>query len=107
MILEVAQFRLKPGSGPGFEAGVTKAVDLFRRAKGFRGLRLLKTIEDPDAYQLHVVWETLENHTVHFRESEDFREWRRLVGGFFAEPPKAVHCMETVAASPKPWSDHT
>jgi hypothetical protein len=28
---------------------------------------------------------------VHFRGSEDFKEWRKLVGHCFAEPPKVEH----------------
>ena len=40
-------------------------------------------------------WETLENHTVDFRGSEDFTAWRGLVGQYFAAPPEVEH-TETV-----------
>lgn len=99
MILEIAQFRLKPKSTASFEVGVAQAVGLFRRAKGFRKLRLLRTIEDPDLFMLHVEWETLEDHTKRFRESDDFQEWRKLVGEYFAEVPKVVHCEITITAA--------
>jgi hypothetical protein len=36
-------------------------------------------------------WETLENHTVDFRESPAFAEWRAIVGPFFAQPPQVEH----------------
>jgi hypothetical protein len=36
-------------------------------------------------------WETLENHTVDFRSSEDFAAWRGLVGQYFASPPEVEH----------------
>ena len=45
-----------------------------------------------------VKWETLENHTVDFRGSENFAEWRGLVGQYFAAPPEVEH-TETVLTS--------
>ena len=42
-----------------------------------------------------VQWDTLENHTVDFRGSSDFAEWRALVGSYFANPPEVEH-TETV-----------
>ena len=34
---------------------------------------------------------TLESHTVEFRGSENFAEWRGLVGQYFAAPPEVEH----------------
>ncbi|MDU6242457.1 MAG: antibiotic biosynthesis monooxygenase, partial [Bradyrhizobium sp.] len=48
--------------------------------------------------RLMVKWETLENHTVDFRGSENFTEWRGLVGPYFAAPPDVEH-TETVLTS--------
>ena len=45
-----------------------------------------------------VKWETLESHTVDFRGSENFAEWRGLVGHYFAAPPEVEH-TETVLNS--------
>ena len=36
-------------------------------------------------------WDTVENHTVDFRGSADFAEWRKLVGHCFAQPPQVEH----------------
>jgi hypothetical protein len=38
-----------------------------------------------------IYWDTLENHTVDFRESAAFQDWRALVGPFFAAPPAVEH----------------
>jgi heme-degrading monooxygenase HmoA len=95
MITEIAQIEIKPGSEQEFEAAVGKARAAFGRAKGFHGLELHKSIEKPQRYRLMVKWATLENHTVDFRGSENFTEWRGLVGGFFASPPEVEH-TETV-----------
>ena len=98
MILEIAQIDVKPGLEAEFEAGVAKAAPLFRRAKGCGGLELQRSIEKPNRYRLFVRWETLEDHTVAFRGSEDFQEWRRLVGHCFERPPEVVH-VSTVAVA--------
>ncbi len=91
MILEIAQLDVKPGMEAEFEKGVAEAAPVFKRAKGCRGLSLQRSIEKPGRYRLFVEWDTLENHTVDFRGSEDFKEWRRLVGHCFAEPPYVEH----------------
>ena len=41
--------------------------------------------------------ETLENHTVDFRGSADFQEWRKLVAPFFAAPPEVEHVSEVMS----------
>jgi heme-degrading monooxygenase HmoA len=94
MILEIAQIDVKPGMEADFEAGVTGAVPLFKRAKGCKGLSLQRSHEKLQRYRLFVQWETLENHTKDFRESADFQEWRRLVGHCFASPPEVEHVTE-------------
>ena len=95
MITEIAQIDVKPGTEKDFEAGVAKARELFLRAKGGKGFELHKSIEKPQRYRLMAKWETLENHTVDFRGSEDFTSWRSLVGQYFASPPEVEH-TETV-----------
>ena len=96
MILEIAQIDVKPGMEAEFEAGVAKAAPVFRRAKGCSGLALQRSIEKPARYRLFVKWETVENHTVDFRGSADFQEWRKLVGHCFASPPEVEHVQEVV-----------
>lgn len=91
MILEIATLDIMPGKEAAFEAGVAHARALFARAKGCRGMALRRTVENPSTYLLLVEWDRLEDHTVGFRNSEDFPRWRELVGGFFATPPVVVH----------------
>jgi len=96
MILEIAQIDVKPGMEKEFEANVRKAAAVFQRAKGCKGMALQKSHENPARYRLFVQWETLENHTVDFRGSPDFQEWRKLVGHCFAAPPQVEHVSEVV-----------
>jgi hypothetical protein len=45
-----------------------------------------------------IFWDTLEDHTVHFRQSPAFAQWRAIVGPFFAAPPVVEH-FELLAKS--------
>ena len=96
MITEIAQIDVKPGMEADFEAGVKTAAPLFRRAKGCAGMALQRSHEKPQRYRLFVQWQTVENHTVDFRGSADFQEWRKLVGHCFAAPPEVEHVHEVV-----------
>ncbi|MGB3273690.1 MAG: antibiotic biosynthesis monooxygenase family protein [Xanthobacteraceae bacterium] len=97
MITEIAQIEIKPGHEADFEVAVEKAKAVFRRSKGFHGFELHRSIEKPQRYRLMVKWATLENHTVDFRGSEEFTQWRALVGPFFAAPPEVEHTDTVVA----------
>ena len=96
MFLEIAQIDVKAGREADFEAGVKKAAPLFSRAKGCRGLELQRSVEKPRRYRLFVKWETVENHTVDFRGSEDFKAWRALVGDCFESSPEVEHTTQVV-----------
>ena len=95
MIIEIAQIDVKPGMEAEFEKGVAAAAPLFKRAKGCRSLSLQRSIEKPGRYRLFVEWDTLENHTVDFRGSADFQEWRKLVGHCFQDAPQVEHTQQT------------
>ena len=94
MILEIAQIDVKPGTEAEFEAGVKKATPIFKRAKGCKSLALQRSVEKPSRFRLFIQWETVEDHTVDFRGSADFQEWRKLVGHLFASPPEVEHVKE-------------
>jgi heme-degrading monooxygenase HmoA len=96
MITEIAQIDVKPGMEADFEAGVKAATPLFKRAKGCNGMTLERSHEKPSRYRLFVKWATLENHTVDFRGSADFQEWRKLVAHCFETPPEVEHVREVV-----------
>jgi heme-degrading monooxygenase HmoA len=96
MITEIAQIDVKPGMEAEFEKGVKQAAPIFQRAKGCRSMELRRSIEKPTRYRLFVGWDTVENHTIDFRDSADFQEWRKLVGHYFASPPEVEHVAQTV-----------
>jgi heme-degrading monooxygenase HmoA len=92
MILEVADIRIQPGQQAAFDAAIQKGLnEVISQAKGFQGFKVNKGIESPERYLLMIFWSTLEDHTVGFRESELFTQWRSIVGPFFAAPPVVEH----------------
>jgi heme-degrading monooxygenase HmoA len=92
MILEVADIRIQPGRQAEFDEAIIRGVStVIAQARGYRGYKVNKGIESPERYLLMIFWDTLEDHTVHFREGPLFPQWRAIVGPFFAEPPKVEH----------------
>jgi heme-degrading monooxygenase HmoA len=92
MILELADIRIQPGQNAAFEEAILRGVKTaIQPAKGFQGYKVNKGIESPERYLLQIFWETLEDHTVGFRESPAFTEWRAIVGPFFASAPVVEH----------------
>lgn len=92
MILEIAEIRIAPGQQAAFEEAVQRAViTVVSQAKGMRGYKVNKGIESPERYVLHILWDTLEDHTVAFRQGPLFPQWRAIVAPFFASPPVVEH----------------
>lgn len=92
MILELADIRIVAGKTADFDAAVVRGIDtVISQARGFRGYKVNKGLESPERYLLMIFWDTLENHTVDFRESPAFAQWRAIVGPFFAQPPQVEH----------------
>jgi len=92
MILELADIRIHAGQNVAFEEAIERGLKtVVRNAKGFQGFKVNRSIESPQRYLLQIFWDTLEDHTVGFRESALFPEWRGIVGPFFDGPPKVEH----------------
>jgi heme-degrading monooxygenase HmoA len=92
MILELADIRIQPGQQAAFDEAIERGVrSVIAKAKGFQGYKINKSIESPERYVLQIFWETLENHTVDFRQSPAFADWRAIVGPCFAGAPTVEH----------------
>jgi len=92
MILEIADIRIAPGQNAAFEEAIQRALTtVASRARGMRGYKVNKGVESPERYILQIFWDTLEDHTVHFRQGPLFAEWRVIIGPFFASPPVVEH----------------
>ena len=92
MILELADIRIAPGQQTAFDEAIQRGLStVIAGARGFQGFKVNKGIESPERYILQIFWDTLEDHTVGFRESPAFADWRAIVGPFFAAPPVVEH----------------
>ncbi len=92
MILEVVDIRIAPGQNAAFEEAIQRGLDtVASQAKGFKGAKVNRGIESPERYILQIFWDTLEDHTVGFRQGPLFAQWRAIVGPFFAAPPVVEH----------------
>lgn len=92
MILEIADIRIHPGQQAAFEEAIQRGASaVIGQAEGMRGWKVNKCIETPERYVLQIFWDSLEDHTVKFRGSPLFAQWRAIVGPFFAQPPLVEH----------------
>lgn len=92
MILEIADFRIHPGQNAAFEEAIQRGLKtIIQQAQGFQGYKLNKGIENTERYILQIFWNTLEDHTIGFRQSSAYADWRTIVGPFFATPPVVEH----------------
>src|SRR6185295_20281352 len=94
MVTEIAVIDVKPGMEHEFEAGVAKAAPHFRAAHNCHGLALARSIERPHRYRLYVQWTMVEDHTITFRNSEGWQEWRKCVAHCFERAPEVEHTLE-------------
>ena len=94
MVVEHAELSVEAGREAEFQEVFGKAREVLAEADGFRWTELLRCEERPSVFLLLVGWESVEAHTVGFRESERFARWRALVGPFFAGPPAVEHYHE-------------
>lgn len=91
MILEVAVLDVIPGRESRFEEHFRLASHIISSRKGYAGHQLQRCIEQPNRYILLVNWESLEDHTIGFRQSADYQEWKKLLHEFYDPFPVVQH----------------
>src|SRR5512138_3888717 len=91
MIKEIAEIDVTPGHEQAFEAAVTEAAPLYKRAPGCKALKLERVVETPSKYRLVVMWDSVQHHEQQFRNSAAFQEWRRLVSPHWVDVPSRHH----------------
>lgn len=92
MIVEIADFRVKPDDVAAFGEAIQRAAQqTLAKAEGYLGHTIVRSHETAGRFVLTVHWTTLEAHTVGFRGSSAFAEWRAIIGPFFLQPPQVEH----------------
>ena len=82
---------VQPGQRAEFEATFAQASPIIASMHGYIRHELQHCLEAPDRYLLLVWWDTLEDHTVGFRGSAQYQEWRRLLHHFYDPFPTVEH----------------
>ena len=100
MILEVAILDVFAGQENEFQAAFVKASPIISSMSGYLSHQLQRCIEKQNRFILLVNWETLEAHTVGFRRSEGYHEWRKLLHHFYDPFPTVEH-YELIQDYPK------
>ena len=91
MILEAALLQVRPGREHEFEDAFRLASPIIASSPGYLGHELQRCLEVPGKYLLLVRWERLEDHTVGFRGSPRYQEWRALLHHFYDPFPTVEH----------------
>ncbi len=91
MILEVAILNVVDGKEKQFEKDFEIATQYISSINGYIKHSSKKCIEKTNQYILLVEWETLENHTVGFRESLQYIEWKKLLHHYYDPFPTVEH----------------
>ena len=95
MILEAVILYVIPYQTEAFESNFRIASAIISKMKGYIEHELQKCIEVENKYLLLIKWETLEDHTIGFRNSNEYQEWKKLLHHFY-EPFPVVEHFNTV-----------
>jgi heme-degrading monooxygenase HmoA len=91
MVLELAILDVIPGREKEFEENFNKAQQIISSMPGYINHQLQRCMEQSNRYILLVNWNTLEDHTVGFRGSEPYKEWKALLHEFYDPFPLVQH----------------
>jgi heme-degrading monooxygenase HmoA len=102
MVLEVAILNVVPGEAERFEAAFREAQAIIASMPGYQRHELRHCLEQEQRYLLLVWWDTLESHTVGFRQSDDYQRWRSLLHHFYDPFPEVEHYVTVEGAVSDP-----
>jgi heme-degrading monooxygenase HmoA len=91
MILESAHLHIKRGECVAFEAAFAHAAPIIASMHGYVSHQIQRCLEDDHHYVLLVNWQTLEDHTIGFRQSAEYQQWRALLHHFYEPFPTVLH----------------
>ena len=93
MILEVAILDIRSGLTTEFEAAFKTASPIIASMPGYISHELQHCLERSHRYILLVRWQTLEDHTIGFRQSLEYQEWKALLHHFYDPFPTVEHYL--------------
>jgi heme-degrading monooxygenase HmoA len=96
MILEIAMLYVLPDQTREFEAAFAEASAIIASMPGYQQHQLHRCLEVEHKYALMVWWDTLEDHTVGFRSSPEYQDWKRMLHHFYDPFPVVEHFTRLV-----------
>jgi heme-degrading monooxygenase HmoA len=91
MITEIALLTIRRGQSAAFEEAFAEAQPIIEATQGYIQHELQQCLEKDDKYLLTVRWNTIEDHTAGFMQSEGYREWKKLLHHFYDPSPVVEH----------------
>jgi heme-degrading monooxygenase HmoA len=91
MILEAVILNVRAGLNERFEEAFRQASPIIAAMPGYLEHNLHRCLETPGRYLLLVEWNKLEDHTVGFRQSEQYQQWKKLLHHFYDPFPLVEH----------------
>lgn len=97
-VLELATLNVKLGQESQFKVAFSAAEDIICGMRGYISHSLQECVENSNRYVLLVNWQTLEDHTVGFRQSDEYEKWVELLHHFY-QPVPTVERFRAVSLS--------
>ena len=97
MILEVATLDVRPGQEEAFETAFSQAQTIIASIPGYRSHELHRCLERPSRYILLVRWDDLKSHTIGFRQSPQYEQWKTLLHHFYDPFPTVEHYAQILS----------
>lgn len=94
MILEIALLQVRPGQEAAFEQDFATAGQYISATPGYIRHSLRRCMEQSNKYLLLVEWQSLEDHTISFRQSPQYQEWKQLLHHYYDPFPTVEHYEE-------------
>ncbi|MEE6450298.1 antibiotic biosynthesis monooxygenase [Gottfriedia acidiceleris] len=91
MILEAVMLYVKEGMEEQYEEAFRVASKIISSMNGYVSHELQRCMEVKGKYLLLVQWETLEDHTIGFRQSCQYQDWKKQLHHFYDPFPTVEH----------------
>ena len=97
MVIERADIEVISGRESEFETVMAHGCALLAGAAGCTAVSLLRCIERPSRFALHIEWNSIADHQA-FTKTPNFQTFRDLAGPFFVERPAMEHFQQVLPA---------
>jgi heme-degrading monooxygenase HmoA len=91
MILEVAILNVIAGQEEAFLKVFSRAEIIITGMAGYLSHQLKRSVAQTNRFILLVEWKNLTDHTIGFRQSAEYQEWKSLLHHFYNPFPTVEH----------------